>query len=350
MTGPVGDPTTALVTGGCGFVGGYLVQRLLRDGYRVVVLDRRTPRAGPAAVEWVRGDVTDLDRCRELVRACRPGLVFHLAAAATIDAAHENPHGSLATNVLGTVNMVESVRTAARPPTRFVLASTDKVYGELHGPAYVERSPTAARGVYDVGKMAADRIVRTYGEEFGVPVTTLRLCNVFGPGDANTASRIVPRSLSRLFGQREPLPPVVYEGSIGHGRDYVYVTDAVCALMTLATHPDARGRTFNMAPAAHRTTLDLVEELIDRAVRICWPIDPDRAEAIRGNGYEIVGGAAGAPAIVRQHCDSSRIRDLLGFRIEVDFADGLDRTIRSFAMPARPARSNAWPVESADVS
>lgn len=322
------DPGRAiLVTGGCGFIGRHLATRLARRGLRVVVADRLAWRADLA--ESVLVDITSFADCLDLVRAVRPQAVFHLAASSTIDSAFGDPHGSLVTNITGTVNVLEAARTAADGLTRFVLASTDKVYGELAGEAYVESSPLDARGVYDVGKMSADNLVRLYGYELGLPVTTLRLCNVFGPGDPNTTSRLVPRTLSRLFDAGGPLPPVIYEGSMAHGRDYVYVTDVARALTAIAFDPRARGEVFNMAPVAHRTTLDLVEEMIERSRRACEPYDRERAEAIRKNGYEVVAGLDMPTALRKQHCDATKL-GALGFSNRVSMSEGLRRTIDAF--------------------
>ncbi|WP_406640236.1 NAD-dependent epimerase/dehydratase family protein [Amycolatopsis sp. WGS_07] len=315
-----GSARVALITGGRGFIGTHLAAGLVRQGFHVVAADR--------TAEAARLDVTSFAECLDLVREVQPHVVFHLAAFSTVDAAFSDPHASLATNVGGTMNMLEAARSV-RGLARFVLASTDKVYGELVGDAYVETSRLDARGVYDVGKMAADNLVRLYGDEFGLPIAILRLCNVFGPGDANTASRIVPRTLSRIFDAAGPLPPVIYEGSMAHGRDYVYVTDVVRALTTVAFDPRARGEGFNMVPAAHRTTLDLVAEMIDQSGKACEPHDRDWAAAIRKNGYEVVPGTGLPSALERQHCDARKL-GALGFSTRVSMTEGLRRTIDSF--------------------
>lgn len=319
---------TVLVTGGHGFIGSHLASGLALRRFRVVVADKI--RRDTEWAESVHLDVTDFGRCVEVVRAVRPDVVFHLAASATIDSAFADPRDSLMTNVCGTMNVLEAVRTADCGLRRFVLASTDKVYGELTAGSYRENSALHARGVYDVGKLSADQLTRTYGDELGVPVSVLRLCNVFGPGDPHTDSRIVPRSLSRMFDPVRPLPPVVYESSMAHGRDYVYVTDVVRAMELIAFSPAARGEVFNMLPAAHRTTLDLVEEMMEKAGKACESYDPDRAAAIRKNGYEVVSGNGSPRALERQHCDGTKLGSLLGFRNLVSMSEGLERTVAAF--------------------
>jgi dTDP-D-glucose 4,6-dehydratase len=122
---------------------------------------------------------------------------------------------------------------------------------------------------------------------------------------------------------------VIYEDSMGHSRDYVYVTDAVRALTTVAFERSACGEVFNMAPAAHRTTLELVEEMIDQAWRACERSDQDRANAIRKNGYEVTGGVDTLSVLRRQHCAAPKLA-ALGFRNLVSISDGLRRTISSF--------------------
>lgn len=322
-----------LVTDGSGFIGGHLVSHLADEGFQVVAADLTEPASPDGRADWIRLDVTDFRRCQEIVRAVRPRAVFHLAASLTIDAAFGDPHGSLHTNVSGMLHMLEAARGAGS--ARFVRSSTDKVYGELVGEAYRENSPLAARGVYDVGKLAADSIVRLYGGELGMPVSVLRLCNVYGPGDVATGSRIVPRSLARLFDPAGAEPPMIYEASMAHGRDYVYVTDVARALATIAFDARSAGQVFNMAPAAHRTTLELVVELIERASLACESFDPERAAAIRRNGYRVVRGAGPARALRRQHCDAAKLRSMVGFRTKVSLPAGLDRTIESFVRELR---------------
>jgi len=319
-----------LITGGCGFVGTHLACHLEADGTPVVVADRAAWTGDPA-VHAVRLDVADADGCRDLLRSVQPSVVYHLAASATIDAAYADPAGSLRTNIGGTVAVLEA--TLAAGDARFVLASTDKVYGELTTAAYTEDSPLAARGVYDVGKQSADAVTRLYGTELGLPVAVLRLCNVFGPGDPHTASRVVPRSLGRIFDPAGPLPPVLYAGSLDHSRDYVFVEDAVSALVALGSDDRAEGGVFNMAAAAHRTTRALVAEIVARSSAACRAADPGRAAAIAANGYTVTPGPA-ARALTRQHCDAGLLRTRLGFRPSVPLGVGLDRTIAS-VMAAR---------------
>ncbi|MFI7613078.1 NAD-dependent epimerase/dehydratase family protein [Nonomuraea terrae] len=329
-----------VITGGCGFIGSHLTAHLARRGFRVTVFDRAgcpaNRRLDPRAAH-VQLDITDFEQCRDAVGAARPSVVFHLAASSTVDSGYLDPHGSLMANVTGTINLLEAVRVACPDLDRFVFTSTDKVYGELLEDAYTEMSVLGARGVYDVGKLSADGLVRMYGDELGLPVSVLRLCNVFGPGDDDAGPRIVPRSLSRLFDPAEPKPPLVYEGSLRHRRDYVYVGDVCRALAAIALSPRARGEVFNMAPAAHRTTVDLVEELIRRSSEECRPHDPERAELIRANGYEVVAGS-GASQLRHQHCDATKLSTLLGFRNEVDLAEGLRRTIAAVMRERRIAR------------
>jgi nucleoside-diphosphate-sugar epimerase len=342
-----------LITGGCGFIGTHLAGRLAAGGASVVVADRARWTGADPRVCVVRLDVADAGGCRELMRSVRPDVVYHLAAAATVDAAFADPPGSLRTNVCGTVAMLEATRVAARE-ARFVLTSTDKVYGELHGDAYTERSPLAARGVYDVGKQSADAITRLYGAELGLSVAILRLCNVFGPGDPHTASRLVPRSLDRIFDPGGPLPPLLYAGSLDHGRDYVYVDDVVRALAAVGFDVRADGEVFNMAAAAHRTTRSLVEEIVARGSAACRATDPDRAAAIAANGYTVVAGSP-ATALARQHCDASLLRARLGFRPAVPLGAGLDRTIaavmtgRGLAVKTRAQTHMRTPTEAQEA-
>ncbi|MFC5286526.1 NAD-dependent epimerase/dehydratase family protein [Actinokineospora guangxiensis] len=319
-----------LITGGCGFIGTHLAGRIAASGTPVVVADL-APWTGGPGVRAVRLDVADAGACRDLLRSARPSVVYHLAAAATVDTAHADPAAALRSTIGGTMAVLEAALAVGG--VRFVLASTDKVYGELTTAAYTEDSPLAARGVYDVGKLSADAVTRLYGADLGLPVAVLRLCNVFGPGDPHTASRVVPRSLSRIFDPAGPLPPVLYTGSLHHSRDYVFVDDAVRALVALGTDERAAGGVFNMAASAHRTTRALVAEIVARSSAACRAGDPELAAAIAATGYTVAPGPP-VPALTRQHCDAALLRSRLGFRPTVPLGAGLDRTIAA-VMAAR---------------
>jgi dTDP-glucose 4,6-dehydratase len=333
---------TVLVTGGVGFIGSHLARRLLSEGATVVVVDndvaagrrgllRESAEDGSGRLEIVQLDVCHYRAVEHLISSRRFDLIFHLAGYSVIERSTQFPYESLQTNAMGTLHVLEAVRHCDYQPQRVLITSTDKVYGEMDGPSYLEDSPLRGIGLYDAGKLAADVIALTYIRTFDAPVSVLRLCNVFGPHDYNRGYRLFPKSLGRIFHPVEPAPPVLYYQSIEHWRDYVYIDDVVAALIATATGEPARGEVFNMASAIHIATPVLLKRLIDESVAVLRDIDPARASAVERNGILITTAEQSALTIQRQHLDSSKIARVLRFRTQVSFAEGLRRTVEHHA-------------------
>lgn len=332
---------TILIAGGFGFVGSHLASALVERGGRVTVLDLDVRPDRPSLVNLhkglrdrvtlVQGDLSEMGPVRRLIEQRRFTHIINAASyASVIERAVNAPYETIRTNTLGLVNLLESVRLLPRDawPTSIVHLSTDKVYGDSGGEPYdEEKSPLRAEGVYDVAKLASDSFARLYHTAYGLPTVVLRMCNIFGPGDFNTAHRVVPKSLDRIFRQPRPEPPEVYEASLGHGRDYLYVDDCVRAILSLATVPACIGQVFNLPGCAYRKTPEMVESVIEAAATVEERYDPARAAAIRANGYRVVPSSGSAAAtIADQKSEGKKLTALTGFRPSVSLSDGLIRT------------------------
>jgi nucleoside-diphosphate-sugar epimerase len=338
---PPGDwrDVSVLITGGLGFIGSNLAAHLLTAGAFVVVADKEIDGpgrrfleesgAGVGRLEIVYLDVRDRKSVAGLVRRRDFTAVFHLAAYSVIERAFLEPVEAMETNATGTLNVLDSLRESGSE-ARFVLASSDKIYGEMEGNSYVETSPARALGIYEVGKLAADAMSLSYSRAFGVKAAVLRLCNVIGPGDHNIGYRIFPKSLWGIFVGVRPGAPVLYRGSVHHWRDYVYVGDAVRALAALATHPAAVGEAFNVPPAAHLSTPDVLEKIVSAAVNELKAVDPDRAEAVLHNGVQVSDESADAVVISRQHLDAEKIFEYLQFRLEFSLDYAVQQTAKYY--------------------
>ncbi|MEU6077264.1 NAD-dependent epimerase/dehydratase family protein [Micromonospora sp. NPDC047074] len=333
-----------LVTGGLGFVGGHLVRHLLALGGEVTVFDNdraparaarlraTVPTGTGSRLRIVSGDI----RCPEdLQQALADGpfrSVFHLAAYSVIERAAQDPAGAIATNAIGTVNLLDALRRApAAVPDSVVIASTDKVYGEMEGTRYTEQSALRGIGIYDAAKLAGDVMGQAFHQSFDIPTVVLRLCNVFGPDDRNCRYRLIPRSLSFVFDPTGPAPPELYFESIGHWRDYIHVDDVVTALLLAAVRPACRGEVFNIAGCVNLSTPEVLRRVVEAAAGHERGHDPHRAERIMANGFRVVvrGQAPGVTTISRQHLDGTKFGQFTAFRPRVDFDHGLAATVRA---------------------
>jgi len=254
------------VTGATGHVGGWLVKHLLNAGADVVCLVRDwLPRCELVRtglldrVTVVRGELRDSQLLRRTLGEYEMNTVIHLAAQSIVGTANQDPLTTFDTNIRGTWTLLEACRLS---PTvqQVVMASTDKVYGDVDELPYTEEMPFLARYPYDVSKACAEMIARCYAETYDVQVAVTRLPNIYGGGDLSW-SRIVPGTIRSVFrGER----PVIHSNGM-FIRDYLYVEDAVAAHMflaeRLADNPQLRGQAFNVSSETPLTVLELVEKI-----------------------------------------------------------------------------------------
>jgi CDP-glucose 4,6-dehydratase len=285
---------SALVTGAGGFLGAALVRRLGQDGVEVTA--PRRPE----------GDVTDLSSMTRALARSAHDTVFHLAARSTAADASRSPEATWEVNVRGTWTVLEACR--AHGVARTVVVTSDRAYGRQEAVPVREDAALLARAPYDVSKAAADLIARSYWPGCGLPVATARLTNVFGPGDRHR-SRLVPDAAAAAVAGRRPV--IRSDGT--PERDFLFVDDAVAALLAIARALDgegARGEAFNAGAGRSHAVRDV-------AGRIC---------ALAGTGVEPdVRGAPAPPD--RQAVDTAKLRDLTGWTPAVGLDEGLERTV-----------------------
>ncbi|MFI5025514.1 MAG: NAD-dependent epimerase/dehydratase family protein [Solirubrobacterales bacterium] len=329
---------TSLVTGAHGFVASHLAKALLERGEAVRILDRPDPRTadigGPrhsaldlldirSEVELAEGDLRDAEAVAAAVAGCDS--VFHLAAQTIVGVARESPAETLEVNVRGAWNVFEACRESG--VARVVFASSDKAYGASPELPYLEDFPLRAANPYDASKAAADVIARSYANAYGLPLAVTRFANIYGGGDLNF-TRLIPETTIAVL---EGRPPVIRSDGSPE-RDFLHVDDAVSAYLAIADALDrdgARGEAFNAGgehPHSVRAVVDLIAD-------------------IAGTGIEPEYLGAGTPdgEIDRQYVDSTKLRELTGWRPRVELADGLRRTLDWYRdhPRARPATVSA---------
>jgi UDP-glucose 4-epimerase len=316
----------ALVTGGAGFIGSHLVERLIRRGDDVTVLDDLSTgrRANLAAVEdhatfrMVEGSVLDAPLVTQLVGDCE--VVYHLAAAVGVDWVLRHPLRSLETNVQGTEHVLRA-SAEAEGGRRVLIASTSEVYGKNDKDALAEDddrvlgSARLSRWFYASAKVIDEAFALAYWQERSLPVTVVRLFNTVGPRQTGRYGMVVPRFV-RWALHNEPLR--VY-GDGQQTRCFTNVHDVVQALTSLMDTPRCAGEIFNIGQPHEIRIVDLarrVIELCESASEVkLVPYHAEEAYGERAVGYE---------DMRRRVPDASKLYAYTGFRPTI----GLDQTLR----------------------
>jgi CDP-glucose 4,6-dehydratase len=328
----------SLVSGAHGFVGSHLAAALLERGEEVRVLDRPAPRLADVGGErlsgldllGIRGEVELVEadlRDAEAVAAAVGGVdsVFHLAAQTIVGVARESPLETFEVNVRGAWNVFEACRE--HEVARVVFASSDKAYGSSPELPYREDFPLRGIYPYDASKAAADTIARSYATAYGLPLAVTRFANVYGGGDLNF-SRLIPETVVAAIEGRAPV--IRSDGS--PERDFLHVDDAVSAYLAIAEALDQGGpvgEAFNAGGERPHSVREVVESIA----------------AAAGTGVEPDFQGAGNPdgEIDRQFVDSTKLRELTGWRPQVELEDGLRSTLEWYREhpEARPVPSAA---------
>lgn len=303
-----------LVTGGGGFIGSHLVERLLRDGHRVRVLDnfttghRRNLHSVLDDVELVEGDLQSYERAHAAVRGC--DIVLHQAAMPSVPRSVQDPLTSNASNVIGTLNVLLAARDSG--VRRVVFASSSSVYGAVPGLPKNEALPALPISPYAVAKLAGEGYCRAFTEVYGLETVALRYFNVFGPRQdpLSQYAAVIPNFITAaLRGE----PPVIF-GDGEQSRDFTHVDNVVEANVLAMAAPDVAGRTYNIA-CGERITLNELVATIGRVLG--RTIEPRYAEARPGD-------------VRHSMADTSRARDELGYRVIIRLEEGLARTVQHY--------------------
>jgi UDP-glucose 4-epimerase len=252
--------TLALVTGGAGFIGSHIVDRLLADGYRVRVLDdlstgKRENLPESDDLEFVTGDVGSYDDAHAAMKDVE--LVFHEAAIASVPKTIQDPIGSQRTNYQGTLNVLEAARQQGTK--RVVFASSAAVYGDLPELPKREDMPLKPLSPYAVDKLASEYACQMYTHLHGLETVCLRYFNVYGPRQdpGSPYSGVISIFADRLINGK---PAVIY-GDGEQTRDFVFVSDVVEANIKAATLEKAAGRVINIATGRVVTLNELLKSM-----------------------------------------------------------------------------------------
>ncbi|HEV7805209.1 MAG TPA: GDP-mannose 4,6-dehydratase [Solirubrobacteraceae bacterium] len=311
---------TVLVTGGAGFIGSHLVDALLADGNRVVIVDDlssgKSERCAPEAdLEVV--DIADAGALDAVVDQARPTRIFHLGAQASVVVSVQDPHRDCAVNVVGTLNVLQA---AGRHGAPVVFTSTGgALYGDRAPMPTAEDWIPAPLAPYGASKWAAEAYLVTWREASGIPHSVCRLGNVYGPRQSpHGEAGVVAIFTHHLW---KGIPPKLFGD--GHPtRDYVHVSDVVAALIAAS----GAGGTYNVATGTEVDVRTIFESL----------------RATAGVQLEAVLAPLRTGELERSCLDPSRAARELGWHAVVGLDDGLASTYHALvdefhAPPAQPA-------------
>jgi nucleoside-diphosphate-sugar epimerase len=305
----------ALVTGGGGFIGHHLVRRLLAHDYDVRVLDNfstgRRERLEGLRVSLVEGDLRSYERAHVAVRGT--DVVFHLGALPSVPRSVRDPLTTGAVNVEGTLNILLAARD--EDVRRVVFASSSSVYGANPVLPKTEADQPLPISPYGVSKLSAEHYCRAFTTVYGLETVSLRLFNVFGPGQdpLSQYAAVVPRFIAALgSGNR----PIVY-GDGKQTRDFTYVEDVVEAFVLAAAAPAAAGEVINVCAGRETSLFALLEILSELFGTDADPLfEPARAGEIRAS-----------------HGDRSKAAALLEWEPRRSIRDALDASIAELVHP-----------------
>ncbi|NUL81102.1 MAG: dTDP-glucose 4,6-dehydratase [Armatimonadetes bacterium] len=300
-----------VVTGGAGFIGSWLVRRLLSDypDYQVVVLDaltyagrRENLAAIESQIEFVHGDVRDRDCVRKTLAGATD--LLHLAAETHVDRSIVNPDNFVTTDVYGTYVLLE----ASREIERFVYVSTDEVYGSIEEGEFTEESPLRPNSPYAASKASADLMCRAFFVTYDLPAIVTRGSNTFGP--RQYPEKVLPLFVSNAI-EGKPLP--LY-GDGRQRRDWLYVDDHCSGILT-AWQKGKPGEAYNIGGGNERENIEIARRLL----------------TVLGKPESLIKSVADRPGHDRRYALNSDKLKALGWAPKADFESAFEETVRWYA-------------------
>jgi len=258
--------STILLTGGAGFIGSHLAERLISEGHSLVIVDDLNDFYDPAikrqnlatlrfrgSCEFLQADICDIEPLRELFHKHSPEIVVHLAARAGVRPSLEQPHLYERVNIQGTLNLLELARIHG--VSKFVFASSSSIYGiSSRVPFSEDEANPNPISPYGVTKLSGEKLCYCYSHLYSLPVVCLRFFTVYGP---RQRPDLAIHKFARLIEQREPLP---FFGDGNARRDYTYVADIVDGIVA-AIQLKAQFEIFNLGNSQPVSLIDLIGHL-----------------------------------------------------------------------------------------
>jgi len=327
------NPKRILVTGGAGFIGSAVARHLINETkHQVLVLDKLTYAGNLDSLQsvasnprysFVRADILDAPKMREVFASFRPDIIMHLAAESHVDRSIDGPGEFIQTNVVGTYTLLQaalahwqSLSIADKAAFRFHHISTDEVFGSLGAEgSFTETTAYDPRSPYSASKAASDHLVRAWHHTFGLPTMVSNCSNNYGP--YHFPEKLIPLVILNAL-EGKPLP--VY-GDGSNVRDWLYVEDHARALVLIALEGEV-GESYNVGGHNEKTNLAVVQAIC----AILDEITPDERIGPRRNLITFVRDRPGHDQ--RYAIDPTKIGRELGWVPQESFETGLAKTVR----------------------
>ncbi|PJA01255.1 LPS biosynthesis protein WbpP [bacterium (Candidatus Gribaldobacteria) CG_4_10_14_0_2_um_filter_41_16] len=302
--------TKILITGGAGFIGSNLAEKLAGQGQQVAVLDNlATGRLSNLKkienqIQFIQADIRDLDSLRESFKGF--DFVFHLAALPGVFFSVQKPDQCNQTNIEGTLNVLLAARD--NKVKRVVFASSSSIYGGCFDINQEDQKPQPL-SPYATSKITGEYYARNFYDLFGLETVCLRFFNVFGPhqNPESEYAAVIPLFIKLALIDQQP----IIFGDGQQSRDFTFVENVIDGMILAMNSPKAAGEVFNLACGDNITVNRLVETIGQILGKKITPI------------YQ----AARPGDIYRSQANSDKIKTMLGFAPKVNFEDGLAKTI-----------------------
>ena len=319
-----------LITGGAGFIGSHLVRLMVNKypDYRIINLDKLTYAGNLANLkdvenmpnyEFVKADICDFERMREIFSEYHIDGVIHLAAESHVDRSIRDPFSFAQTNVMGTLSLLQVAKLAWDgnfDDKLFYHVSTDEVYGSLQpdGGFFLETTKYDPHSPYSASKASSDHFVRAYHDTYGLPVKISNCSNNYGT--YQFPEKLIPLFINNIR-HNKPLP--VY-GTGENVRDWLFVEDHARAI-DLIFHQGKIGDTYNIGGFNEWKNIDLIKVMIKVTDRLLG-----RPEGASEKLITYVTDRAGHD--LRYAIDSTKLHEELGWEPSLQFEEGIEKTVK----------------------
>ena len=319
-----------LITGGAGFIGSHLVRLMVNKypEYRIINLDKLTYAGNLANLKdienmanykFVKADICDFERMREIFAEYSIDSVIHLAAESHVDRSIKDPFSFAQTNVMGTLSLLQAAKLAWDGDfdgKLFYHVSTDEVYGSLQpdGGFFLETTKYDPHSPYSASKASSDHFVRAYHDTYGLPVKISNCSNNYGT--YQFPEKLIPLFINNIR-HNKPLP--VY-GTGENVRDWLFVEDHARAI-DLIFHKGKVGDTYNIGGFNEWKNIDLIKVMIKVTDRLLG-----RPEGTSEKLITYVTDRAGHD--LRYAIDSTKLHEELGWEPSLQFEEGIEKTVK----------------------